>query len=123
MRSLLIFFLHFCCLFNGLTVVYGQITQGECFFPDGATRAPDDVPCYGDGSTPSPCCNKDAFCLDNGLCFGNGALSRGTCTDPWGPECATHCVDGKFLSIQLVKNAVCLWIIQISIVIRLSAAL
>lgn len=65
----------------------------QCWYPDGKTIAPD-IPCNDDGSA-SACCNKDAWCLDNGLCLVAGVVSRGSCTDRnWNSEaCALYCRD------------------------------
>ncbi len=74
----------------------------QCFYPDGETIAVD-VPCNS-AATHSACCNVDAQCLDNGLCFRGGTLSRGSCTDrSWGPSCAQYCLDGGYFSIPVLR--------------------
>lgn len=66
-----------------LTIFFSSI-YAQCYYPDGVTLAPDQ-PCNSSGSV-STCCGSSAQCLDNGLCFGRGAVSRGSCTDKnWGP--------------------------------------
>ena len=61
-----------------------------CYYPDGITESPD-VPCNQsavDAGGHTSCSGADALCLDNGLCFGYGIVSRGSCTDTsWGEEC------------------------------------
>lgn len=64
----------------------------QCYFPDGITLSPD-VPCNAvSDNIGSPCCSSIAMCMDNGLCFGKGILSRGSCTDKnWGEGCVQYC--------------------------------
>lgn len=64
-------------------------TAQSCFFPDGS--ASKHTPCSTAGH--SSCCSADSFCLDNGLCYGGGIVSRGSCTDKtWGSDaCAGSC--------------------------------
>ena len=75
-----------------------RIGAQTCYFPDGsaATR---DTPCRALSSNQaSACCGYSDLCLDNGLCYGHGVVSRGTCTDQsWqSGECAQTCRDCKF---------------------------
>lgn len=66
----------------------------KCFYPDG-TLSSSDTPCSTEGH--SSCCNADSYCMDNGLCFGGGIVSRGSCTDEtWGSDaCAGFCKTGE----------------------------
>ncbi|WPH04567.1 Hypothetical protein R9X50_00745900 [Acrodontium crateriforme] len=63
----------------------------SCYYPDGQSISTD-VPCNGTASA-SACCASNSFCLDNGLCYGEGVTSRGSCTDKtWAsPACAGYC--------------------------------
>ncbi|KAM3424555.1 hypothetical protein BST61_g6551 [Cercospora zeina] len=58
-------------------LIAGSVAQ-NCYFPDGSLS--NHKSCSADG-TPSPCCASNAFCLDNGLCFVEGVVTRGSCTD------------------------------------------
>ncbi|KAK3115569.1 hypothetical protein LTR53_004929 [Teratosphaeriaceae sp. CCFEE 6253] len=64
-----------------------------CYLPDGNTIASNDTPCGGSNATAAACCPADSFCLDNGLCYGEGLVSRASCTDAtWdSPACAGYC--------------------------------
>ena len=90
--------LHIVLTILGRRVCYGRAQQvygPTCYAPDGVTTT-SDVPCRSNPDTPSPCCGVTAFCVDNGLCYGYGALSRGSCTDPdWGEGCPKYCVDSN----------------------------
>ncbi|KAK3723621.1 hypothetical protein LTR37_001502 [Vermiconidia calcicola] len=65
----------------------------RCYYPDGETIAVD-KPCDTSAAF-SACCNEGAFCLENGLCYGDGVISRGSCTDQsWSDAaCASHCTE------------------------------
>ena len=71
------------------------ITNAQtCYYPDGKSIATD-IPC--DPNAPaSSCCGKDSFCLTDGLCYGGGIVTRGSCTDKtWNSAaCAAYCTDG-----------------------------
>lgn len=69
------------------------IADQQCYYPDGTPS--DDTPCGGEGA--SSCCGEGSFCMDNGLCFGGGLVSRGSCTDKsWeSAECTGFCKTGK----------------------------
>lgn len=77
------------------------VTAQSCYYPDGS--ASNDVPCSISGE--SACCGSDFFCLDNGLCYGRGLVSRGSCTDKtWGSEaCAGYCKTGMGYSAAREK--------------------
>jgi hypothetical protein len=66
----------------------------SCYYPDGSL-APD-TPCTTT-SGHAACCGPAATCLDDGLCFHRGILSRGSCTDEnWESEaCAGYCRTGE----------------------------
>lgn len=67
----------------------------QCYYPDGETLAPD-VACNSSASV-SSCCGSGSWCLDNGLCYDSGVVSRGSCTDKsWGEGCAQYCQTGRF---------------------------
>ena len=61
----------------------------QCYFPNASPST--DIPCGSSGA--SSCCGSSEFCMDNGLCFGGGLVSRGSCTDKtWNSEaCAGYC--------------------------------
>ncbi|EME40690.1 hypothetical protein DOTSEDRAFT_65358 [Dothistroma septosporum NZE10] len=65
-------------------------TAQQCYFPDGTPST--DIPCGSSGQS-SSCCGSDEFCMDNGLCFGGGLVSRGSCTDrTWASQaCSGYC--------------------------------
>ncbi|KEQ73755.1 hypothetical protein M436DRAFT_63119 [Aureobasidium namibiae CBS 147.97] len=69
------------------------VSAQTCYYPDGLTTS-DDIPCNSNAAT-SSCCPTGSFCMDNGLCFGGGVVSRSSCTDQaWAsPECAQYCTD------------------------------
>lgn len=82
-------------LFAVLLILFIASSRSElCFYPDGRTTSPD-IPCNQsavDAGGHTPCCNNYNMCLDNGLCMGNGIVSRGSCTDPnWGDACPQWC--------------------------------
>lgn len=88
-------------LFSSYTIGYlllllaGRSVSQSCWYPDHQTQAQADVPCDPNADV-SACCGPNAFCLSNGLCYIDGTVSRGSCTDKnWGPECANVCTDGK----------------------------
>lgn len=80
-----------------ITFVRAQV----CYFPNGLTSSTG-VPCNQsaiDTGSHTPCCNAESMCLDNGLCFGNSTVSRGSCTDPtWGSDCPQWCKDERMYS-------------------------
>lgn len=69
------------------------LAQTACWYPDGQTPSPADTPCNANASV-SHCCNPDSYCLANGLCFGGGIISRGSCTDKsWSDVgCGLYCL-------------------------------
>ncbi|KAK5112849.1 hypothetical protein LTR85_011076 [Meristemomyces frigidus] len=85
-----IFSLRFLALCLPLSTLIPSVFAWECYYPDGETLSTD-IPCNTSASV-SSCCSSDAWCLDNGLCFGAGVTSRGSCTDKdWGDGCAQYC--------------------------------
>lgn len=87
---------------SALTQAQAQAQEQQiCYFPDGETPSPEDVPCNST-ATASACCNKSNMCMDNGLCLFNGVMSRGSCTDKnWGPDCPDFCTTTKDAGISL----------------------
>jgi hypothetical protein len=72
-----------------LSVAHAQ----TCYYPDGKSISTD-VPCNPDAPQ-SACCGSDEFCLADGLCYGGGLVTRGSCTDQsWGGACAQYCTAG-----------------------------
>jgi hypothetical protein len=71
------------------------VSAQVCYYPDGLTTS-DDVACSNNPAG-SSCCPTGSFCMDNGLCFGGGIVSRSSCTDQtWASaECAQYCTEGK----------------------------
>ncbi|KAK5137829.1 hypothetical protein LTR08_006597 [Meristemomyces frigidus] len=68
--------------------------SAQCYYPDGVSLA-SDTPCNSSAAV-SACCGVQSQCLDNGLCFAQGVLSRGSCTDKdWGDGCAQYCKDSN----------------------------
>lgn len=69
------------------------ISAQTCYYPDGLTIS-NDVPCNSNAEV-SSCCPTGSFCMDNGLCFGGGVVSRSSCTDQaWtSPQCAHYCTE------------------------------
>ena len=73
-----------------------------CFLPDGLTTGsfmnPPLVPCDPLAAA-SACCVAGTSCIGNGLCYKQGGIMRGGCTDKnWlASECPTICKseDGK----------------------------
>ncbi|KAF2725852.1 hypothetical protein K431DRAFT_290352 [Polychaeton citri CBS 116435] len=63
-----------------LTLACCVLAQADktCYYPSGDV-SPLDVPCNAT-ATESACCGQNAMCLSNGACFGDGMLSRGSCT-------------------------------------------
>lgn len=70
------------------------VSAQTCYYPDGLTPS-DDIPCNSNAAA-SSCCPTGSFCMDNGLCFGGGVVSRASCSDQsWASaECAQYCTDG-----------------------------
>ncbi|KXT11997.1 hypothetical protein AC579_4636 [Pseudocercospora musae] len=66
-----------------------RVHAQQCFYPDGTLSS--DTPCIT--GSDSSCCAASSFCMDNGLCFGSGIVSRGSCTDKtWqSGACASYC--------------------------------
>ena len=92
----LLLFLSFLCL---------PLCEAICYYPDGETIAPQDVPCQN-GPGDSVCCGPGYACLSNGLCMGNNAThdghslvpyGRGSCTDKrWrSSACPAFCIGPK----------------------------
>jgi len=77
----------------------------SCYFPDGKTVATGDVLCPSNG-TEASCCPSNSFCLDNGLCYGRGLVTRSSCTDAtWGsPACAEYCKPGEVYRQNVVGD-------------------
>lgn len=95
--------LHF---FINIFVLSAHLVRAStiCYFPDGETVAPVDYPCNASASV-SPCCGPDSWCLDNGLCYHSGIISRGSCTDQnWGVGCAQYCSSGRLHPIALFAS-------------------
>ena len=72
-----------------------RVLSYQCYYPSGEAYPAPDVPCNSSAVAHggnSPCCGASAMCLDNGLCWGQGVMSRGSCTDKhWGEECTPYC--------------------------------
>ncbi|KAH7308355.1 hypothetical protein BKA65DRAFT_559835 [Rhexocercosporidium sp. MPI-PUGE-AT-0058] len=68
-------------------------SSSSCYYPSGAL-APD-VPCDTSTTGHSACCGKGVECLSSGLCFDEGVISRGSCTDLDFADgaCAEYCTD------------------------------
>ncbi|KAI4728536.1 hypothetical protein E4T49_03593 [Aureobasidium sp. EXF-10728] len=75
------------------SILLRAVSAQTCYYPDGLTTS-DDIPCNSNAKA-SSCCPTGSFCMDNGLCFGGGVVSRSSCTDQaWAsPECARYCRD------------------------------
>ncbi|KAF2421163.1 hypothetical protein EJ08DRAFT_738318 [Tothia fuscella] len=67
------------------------MSSKDCYFPNGAF-APNYTPC-DPGTKNSACCSTGQTCTTHGLCFDNGYLARGACTDKnWDNEaCPKYC--------------------------------
>lgn len=79
-----------------LAILFVSSTTAQtCYYPDGTESG--DVSCGSSGLQAS-CCGKTQVCMDNGLCFGNGIMSRGSCTDKnWESEsCSQFCSGGMY---------------------------
>ncbi|KAK4494146.1 hypothetical protein PRZ48_014444 [Zasmidium cellare] len=86
------------------TLLISLSSAQQCYYPDGSPST--DTPCSTNGD--SACCSSSSFCMDNGLCFGGGIVSRGSCTDKtWGSEaCTGYCkTDSPSGSIALTPCA------------------
>lgn len=70
-----------------------QQQNQTCYFPDGSESG--HLACSSSG-TQAACCGDSQVCMDNGLCFGDGIMSRGSCTDQdWNSkECSQYCGEG-----------------------------
>lgn len=75
-----------------------------CWYPDGKTQALNNTPCHR--GTHSTCCGQQAdgssaYCLSNGLCLSDMAVTRGSCTDgSWqSPACSSYC-RGKIFDLK-----------------------
>ena len=77
-----------------------------CYYPSGLPST--DVPCSSNPG-PSPCCPADSFCLANGLCFGEGIVSRSSCSDQsWTDEaCPSYCSQGVCSNKNDVYRKMC----------------
>ncbi len=71
-------------------------SASSCYYPDGSLAPTSDKACNTTTSGHSGCCT--APCMSSGLCFDNGLVSRGSCTDStWkDPACPQYCQDCKF---------------------------
>lgn len=89
------------------------LAEIPCYYPDGFTIAPLHTPCNTSASdTPqsaSSCCRNyaNAYCVSNGLCYDEGVLSRGSCTDKtWkSPSCPQVCTTGLVIFCQFLTQA------------------
>lgn len=82
-------------LFAASVYVLLATAQSTCWYPDGETKSETDVPCDPNADV-SPCCGSQSYCMDNGLCFDSGSISRGSCTDPsWGDGCTPYCIHSE----------------------------
>lgn len=82
----------------GLTnLTHAATLSSSCYYPSGALAPSNDVPCNTDTDGHSACCSEGVACLSSGLCFDNGIISRGSCTDQdYADEaCASACTDCK----------------------------
>jgi hypothetical protein len=63
----------------------------SCYYPNATLST--DTPCNTTKTGHSACCT--AQCMTSGLCFDNGLISRGSCTDPdWkDSSCPQYCTD------------------------------
>ena len=97
-------FLPFRLILLLLVLIY-PLCDAICYYPDGQTVAPQDVPCLG-GTDASACCGAGYACLSNGLCMSTNATHdtqssntyvRGSCTDQqWrAAACPAFCIDPK----------------------------
>ena len=86
-------------------LLYAQLSTATCYYPDGETVAPHDLPCL-DGPGASACCGYGYACLSNRLCMQTETISdntsttsyvRGSCTDQkWhASECPAFCIGPK----------------------------
>jgi hypothetical protein len=75
----------------------------SCYYPDG-TLSPD-PPCNTTTTGHSACCT--ALCMSSGLCFDNGLMSRGGCTDPtWKDSaCPQYCTDCKLSLSRFTRRS------------------
>ena len=83
-------------------LLHSRTCTAICYYPDGQTIAPQDVPCLG-GTGASACCGPGYACLSNGLCMHTNATHddkstdsyvRGSCTDQqWrAAACPAFCI-------------------------------
>lgn len=92
-----------------LSTIQLALTGAEltCYYPD-TTEATGHIPCNATASNTSEdasaCCfgYGNDYCLANGLCWFDGILSRGSCTDKnWAaPSCAQWCQEGNELQFE-----------------------
>lgn len=84
-----------------------------CYYPDGSES--NHVACRSSGSEAS-CCDASQVCMDNGLCFGDGIMSRGSCTDKdWNSqECSQFCYEGMYQRFSNWKRTTLMMIISIT---------
>lgn len=74
---------------------------------------PNQLPCFAPGAADTTattwCCNKDDYCLSNGLCLSPGAnnlMTQQGCTDQnWGEGCQKFCPAPSRMSLPLTTMA------------------
>ncbi|KAF2761860.1 hypothetical protein EJ05DRAFT_535187 [Pseudovirgaria hyperparasitica] len=76
-----------------LVALVSIVTAQTCYYPDHSTTSVD-IPCNTTAEF-SSCCGAGALCLASGLCYIDGVISRGSCSDKsWADaSCATACQD------------------------------
>lgn len=95
-----------------LLVAHRVSSASTCWHPDGENIADFDVPCDPFADV-SPCCGSASYCMDNGLCYDSGSISRGSCTDKtWGDGCPQYCYNSRsprcWLQPRRPTNSACL---------------
>lgn len=84
-------------VFALVAIVFISSTAAQtCYYPSGLESG--HVACSSPGSEAS-CCGASQVCMSNGLCFGDGIMSRGSCTDKdWdSEECSQFCSEGTYI--------------------------
>ena len=83
-----------------LPLTQAATSSSSCYYPSGNLAPSNDVPCNTNTDGHSACCSEGVACLSSGLCFDNGLVSRGSCTDSdYADEaCASACTDCMCLS-------------------------
>ncbi|PVH72502.1 hypothetical protein DL98DRAFT_660028 [Cadophora sp. DSE1049] len=78
-----------------LPLTHAATSSSSCYYPSGVLAPSNDVPCNTNTDGHSACCSEGVACLSSGLCFDNGLISRGSCTDQdYADEaCASACTD------------------------------